>query len=135
MSVRVLLADDEEEYATSLARVLTRRGMVVKTVAGGQQAVAAMDQADFDVILLDLRMPGMDGLATLAEIRRRGATLPVILHSGMADLPSVMSALEEGITNFMAKPCSIEALCNAIEEAHECCLLASGAKAKGDPRP
>ena len=128
MSIRVLITDDEEDFLVSLARVLSRRGFAVRTAGSGEDTLAALKQEPCDVVVLDLRMPGMDGLATLAEIRRREADLPVLLLSGMADLPSVTSALTQGVTNFIAKPCEIEALISAIEDAHEQRLLSAKAR-------
>jgi len=127
MSIRVLITDDEEDFCASLARVLSRRGFVVRTSSSGEEALAALAQEPSDVVVLDLRMPGMDGLATLAEIRRRVPDMPVLLLSGMADLPSVTSALSQGVTNFIAKPCAIETLISAIEDAHEQHLLSAKA--------
>jgi DNA-binding NtrC family response regulator len=119
MSIRVLITDDEARFRTSLARVLSRRGFIVRSCGSGEDALAILAKEPCDVVVLDLRMPGMDGLATLAEIRRHTPLLPVLLLSGMADLPSVSSALAQGVTNFLAKPCAIETLISAIEDAHE----------------
>jgi DNA-binding NtrC family response regulator len=70
----------------------------------------------------------MDGLETLAEIRRRDATLPVLILSGHADLASVASALQKGIANFISKPCAVEVLVAAIEDAQERKALAQSAR-------
>jgi DNA-binding NtrC family response regulator len=119
MSIKVLITDDEAGFSASLGRVLSRRGFVVQSCGSGEDTLALLGQEAYDVVVLDLRMPGMDGLATLAEIRRRQPLLPVLLLSGMADLPSVTSALAQGVTNFIAKPCAIETLISAIEDACE----------------
>jgi DNA-binding NtrC family response regulator len=117
--IRVLLTDDEAEFADPLARALGRRGIVVELAPDGTAGLAILAQREFDVILLDLRMPGLDGLATLAEIRKRDVLTPVILLSGQADLPSVTAALRDGAANFLAKPCAVETLASAIEDAAE----------------
>ena len=75
--IRVLLIDDETLYVESLAKVLRRRGMEVFTAPNGEQGVALLSTEECDVIVLDLRMPGMDGIATLEAIRRRDTLTPV----------------------------------------------------------
>jgi len=126
-AIRILLADDEVRFAASLAKVLSRRGFQVTAVHSGQEAVAELERAAFDVVLLDLRMPKMDGLETLSEIRRRDKTLPVLILSGHADLPSVAAALGKDIAHFIPKPCAVETLVSAIEDAHERKALADTA--------
>ena len=118
-AIHILLADDEAEYAATIAQLLGRRGMLVITVCDGVAALAALAEHEFDVILLDLRMPRLDGLATLAEIRKRDTLTPVLLLSGQADLPSVTAALRDGAADFLAKPCPVETLVSAIEDASE----------------
>ena len=127
VSIKVLITDDEAGYRASLARVLSRRGFAVQSCGSGEETLAILAKEPCDVVVLDLRMPGMDGLATLAEIRRHQPLLPVLLVSGMADLSSITSALTQGVTNFIAKPCAIDSLINAIEDAHEKHLLSEQA--------
>jgi len=127
-AIRVLLADDEVCFASSLSKVLSRRGFQVTAVHSGEEALAELERETFDVILLDLRMPRMDGLETLSAIRRRDETLPVLILSGHADLPSVTAALGKGIANFVSKPCAVEVLVTAIEDAHERKALADTAR-------
>jgi DNA-binding NtrC family response regulator len=117
--IRVLIADDEVDYAHSIARVLRRRGFSVTIAHDGREALDRLAESAFDVILLDLRMPGMDGLATLAALRERDARTPVLLVSGQADLPSVTAALQSGAADFLAKPCAVEDLVAAIENTAE----------------
>ncbi|MGQ9857736.1 MAG: response regulator transcription factor [Thermodesulfobacteriota bacterium] len=93
-ALRVLLVDDEELYAESLAKVLRRRGMVVATAKDGPAALAWMEANEVDVVVLDLKMPGMDGLATLEEIMLRDSTTAVIMLTGHIDLERVTKALQ-----------------------------------------
>jgi len=118
-ATRVLLVDDEALYVESLAKVLRRRGLDPETAHDGPDALARLQGADFDVIVLDLRMPGMDGIATLEEIRRRDAITPVLLLSGHADVTRATSALKSGAVDFLTKPCPVETLAGAIEDAAE----------------
>ena len=117
--IRVLAVDDEVEYLNSLKRVLSRRGFQVDTASDGKAALAIFKNSQFDCVLLDLKMPGMDGLATLNEMRRHDQLTPVLLLTGRGEIPSVLSALKGGSEGFLAKPCAIEELVSAIEDASE----------------
>jgi len=118
-SIHVLLTDDEELYVEYLAKVLRRRGMKVHTAPDGSRALSLLSQEEYDVIVLDLRMPGMDGLATLEAIRERDALTPVILLTGQMDLDRVTLALKAGAAEVLLKPCPVETLVSAIENANE----------------
>jgi DNA-binding NtrC family response regulator len=118
-ATRVLLVDDEALYVESLAKVLRRRGVDAETALDGPAALAHLQGAEFDVIVLDLRMPGMDGIATLAAIRQRDSLTPVLLLSGQADVARATSALKNGAVDFLTKPCPVETLVAAIEDAAE----------------
>ncbi len=117
--MRVLLADDEKVYVESLAKILRRRGFDVVAVFDGPSAIEAVSVTDFDVIVLDLRMPGMDGLAALQTIRRSDTLTPVLLLTGHADLEHTTKALKSGAADVLMKPCPVETLVSAIEDASE----------------
>ncbi len=117
--LRLLLCDDEVTFAESLAKVLRKRSMDVTTTYDGLSAVTLVEQGAFDAVVLDQRMPGIDGLETLGRIRKLNATVPVILLSGHAELPRVTAALKTGAAEYLLKPCPIDALVDAIEEAVE----------------
>lgn len=118
-ATRVLLVDDEAIYVESLAKVLRRRGLDPETALDGPAALARLQGAEFDVIVLDLRMPGMDGIATLEAIRLRDAVTPILLLSGQADVARAAAALKRGAVDFLTKPCPVETLVAAIEDAAE----------------
>jgi DNA-binding NtrC family response regulator len=126
----VLLADDEEAYVQSLAKILRRRGMNVTTAGDGAGALTALEEAEFDVIVLDLCMPGMNGLATLEEIRRRDSLTPVLLLSAHADVAKAAEALRRGATDYLVKPCPVDTLAAAIEDAGEKKALARRAEGR-----
>lgn len=128
-ALRVLLVDDEELYAESLAKVLRRRGMVVATAKDGPAALAWMEANEVDVVVLDLKMPGMDGLATLEEIMRRDSTTAVIMLTGHIELERVTKALQGGVGDILLKPCPVDSLASAIENAKERRLAALALKA------
>ncbi|MBI5115409.1 response regulator [Candidatus Poribacteria bacterium] len=117
--IRVLLADDEKAFLDSLVKVLSRRGIAARTAYDGRAALEVLSHEQFDVIVLDVRMPVMDGLAALREIRRTDTLTPVLLLSGQADLGYVGEAMKGGAADYLLKPCDIDTLISAIENAHE----------------
>lgn len=117
--IRVLLIDDETVFVQSLTKVLTKRRMTVQSAPDGYRALELLANEGFDVIVLDLRMPGMDGLATLKAIRERDALIPVILLTGHVDFKQVSEALKEGASEALLKPCPVESLVSSIENAYE----------------
>ena len=118
--IRVLLVDDEELYAEALAKVLGRRGLEVSIAKDGETALEWLKRGnEVDVIVLDLKMPGMDGLAVLEEIRKTDSLTPVLMLSGHMDLERAARALEEGVGDILLKPCPVDTLLVAIENAKE----------------
>jgi two-component system OmpR family response regulator len=117
--IRVLLVDDEQAFVESLAKVLRRRGMAVHTAHDGQSALALAAREEFDVIVLDLTMPGMDGVATLRALRLRDRLTPVLLLSAHAEVERAAQALSLGAANFLLKPCPVDELVAALEDARE----------------
>lgn len=122
----MLLVDDERLYVESLAKVLRRRGLEVVTAFTGTSALALAAEQEPDVVVLDLRMPGMDGLATLAALRSAQPLLPVIMLTGHADLDCAAAALHRGVSDVLLKPCPVDVLVPAIENAAERKVLAEG---------
>jgi DNA-binding response OmpR family regulator len=126
-----MLVDDERLYVESLAKVLRRRGFEVVVAFDGRSSIVLAEEQDPDVVVLDLRMPNLDGLATLEEMRRRSPLTPVLLLTGHADLERTTSALERGATDVLLKPCPVEVLIPAIENAAERKAVALGVAAAG----
>ena len=102
----ILAVDDREENRELLARYLTRSGHSVVTAAGGEEALKILGDADVDVVLLDRRMPGLDGHDVLQRIKsdeRRRAT-PVIMISGEKDMQGIIDCIEAGADDYLLKP-------------------------------
>ena len=116
---RVLLIDDERLFVESLTKVLRKREMMVHAAYSGSEAIAVLSAEKFDVIVLDLKMPEMDGLMILKAIRDRDTLTPVILLTGYIVIERVTEALKMGVTEVLLKPCPVETLVSAIENAHE----------------
>lgn len=117
--IRVLLVDDERLYVESLAKVLHRRGFEALFACDGEASLALASEQDPDVVVLDLRMPGQDGLATLAKLRKMSPELPILLLTGHADVAGAAAALARGATDVLLKPCPVDVLIPAIENAVE----------------
>ncbi len=130
--IRVLLIDDERVFVDSLSKVLGKRGMAVSAAYDGFSALKLLSKEDPDVIVLDLRMPGMDGLAVLREIRDKGSLTPVIFLTGHLDIDRVLQVMEKEVALVLLKPCPIETLVSAIEKA---CRSKSFSKEGADIHP
>ena len=103
---RVLVVDDVQENRTVLARRLAREGYAVDAAAGGEEALRKVASGGFDLVLLDVMMPDLDGFAVLDRIKSNAATrsLPVIMISALDDLASVVRCIEHGAEDYLAKP-------------------------------
>jgi diguanylate cyclase (GGDEF)-like protein len=104
-SSRILVADDDQTTCLLIQAALVKAGLAVELAYDGTQALAAFDAGRFDMVLLDVDMPGMDGFAVCAELRRRhGSALPIVMVTGMDDVSSIETAFEAGATDFISKP-------------------------------
>jgi DNA-binding NtrC family response regulator len=118
-SIRVLLIDDETVFVDSLTKVLTRRGMIVQSAPDGHTALELLKNEQFDVIVLDQRMPGLDGVSTLKAIQQNDTLTPVVFLSGNINLNQVSEALKLGAADVLLKPCPVENLVCCIENVYE----------------
>ena len=114
---RVLLVDDEVEFTENMTRLLENRGYHVTPVNSGDDAITSLDQEKFDVVVLDLKMPGMDGIATLEEMKRLGLFAETLILTGHASIHTALEAVKLGAYDYLTKPCGIEELVGKIEEA------------------
>ncbi|MBC2709582.1 MAG: response regulator [Desulfosarcina sp.] len=118
--IRVLLVDDEEKFVKNMARLLRFREFMVETALDGFKALAAIEEDEgFDVVVLDVKMPGMDGITTLGKIKKHSPETEVIMLTGHATVESGIQAIREGAFDYLMKPCDIEELAEKIKEACE----------------
>jgi DNA-binding NtrC family response regulator len=120
---RVLLVDDEAIFTKNMSKLLMFRGYTVTAVNSGDAAIRELEQDHFDVIVLDLKMPGMDGIATLKEIMKLGLFTETLILTGHGSIDSALDAMKLGAYDYLTKPCEIDELVAKIE--------AAGAKKEG----
>lgn len=123
---RVLVVDDERIVARVLARVLQSAGHQVEACFDGSAALGHLDRSEFDVVLSDISMPGLDGIELLRAVRARDLDLPVVLITGAPSMDSAINAVEYGALRYLQKPVESAVLCQTIERAvslHRVALL------------
>jgi DNA-binding response OmpR family regulator len=126
MPIRVLLVDDETNFVEALARRLSHRRFEVLTAADADQALAVLDREAVDVAVVDVRMPGMDGIEATRAIRSRHPLVEIILLTGHASIEASREGLEIGAFDYLLKPVGIDELVYKIEDAHRRRELRSG---------
>jgi len=104
ISGHILIIDDEATLRKTLARILQQAGFEVTTAENGEQALAFLESASYDLVYMDLRMPGLHGLDVLRLIHEMHPTLPVILFTAQPDINSAVEALRNGATDYLLKP-------------------------------
>jgi len=118
-NVKLLLVDDEARFVETLSKRLTARGYDVEGALSGPEALARLGARPFDVVLLDVWMPGMDGLEVLKQIRRLHPSVRVVLVSGNASITAAVEGIRLGATDYLLKPVEIEDVMAKVEEAFE----------------
>jgi CheY-like chemotaxis protein len=101
---QVLIVDDEKNIRLTLSLALEPLGLEVDTAVNGEEALAKLAEKEFAMILLDLRMPGMDGIGVLREVRRMRPDIPVIMISAYGTIESAVEAMKGGAADFIRKP-------------------------------
>lgn len=119
MKIRILLVDDEEEFVEALAERLSMRDYDVTTALRGEEALDKLRQYNFDVVILDVRMPGIGGNEVLHEIKRIKPLTEVIMLTGHATVESAIEGMKQGAYDYLIKPCETEDLVSKINKAHE----------------
>ena len=117
MKIRVLLVDDEKEFVEALSERLELRLFDVKTCFNGDDAVNLLQQEDVDVIILDVLMPGKDGIATLTDIKKLKPLTQVIMLTGNATVETAINGMKLGAYDYLMKPTETEDLVNKINSA------------------
>ena len=114
---KILLVDDEVVFTTNMSKLLTNRGYKVTAANSGDAAIQALEKEPYDVVVLDLKMPGMDGLTTLKEIKKLGLFTETLILTGHGSIDTALEAIKIGAYDYLTKPCEIEDLVGKIEGA------------------
>jgi len=117
MSEKVLLVDDEKDFLDIMSERMEARGMTVKTADSADQALKILEKESFDAIVMDFKMPGMDGIQALKNIKTRKPELQIILLTGYATVEKTVEAMKIGATDLLEKPADLEALAAKIKQA------------------
>ena len=116
-TMKLLIVDDEQEFLSLIEKRLSRRQMEVTCADNGSSALELVKEQDFDVVIMDVRMPGMDGLEALRRMKEVKPTLPVLLLTGHASLGVAVNGMELGAFDYMLKPVAINELILKLEDA------------------
>jgi len=130
MSKRILIVDDEPNVRLSYRVTLETEGLAVCEADCATKALAQFASHEFDLAILDMRMPEMDGLDLLAEMRERGLMTPTVIITAYGDIPHAVRAMQLGAIDFLQKPLTPEALRNLVAEIFARHVTPSGTEPK-----
>ncbi len=119
MQIKVLLVDDEKDFVETLAQRLEVRDFDVKTALDGDEALGLIRESEFDVVVLDVLMPGKDGIQTLREIKDLKPLVNVIMLTGNATVDTAIEGMKLGAYDYLMKPTETESLVEKIMSAHK----------------
>ncbi|MFH1724727.1 MAG: response regulator [Elusimicrobiota bacterium] len=115
----VLLVDDEVEYLNTLVKRIKKRGIDVRSAGSAEEAIRLLEQRPVDVVVMDVKMPGMGGIEALKEIKRKHPLTEVIMLTGHANVDVAMEGMRLGAFDYLMKPLEIDELLYKLEDAHK----------------
>lgn len=119
MQIRVLLVDDAKDFVEYMKKRLVARGMEIHAAFDGKTALDIVREQELDVVVLDVLMPGMDGIETLQKIKKIKEDLPVIMLTGHGTVESAAEGMKLGANDYLLKPCDLDSLLSSIQNAHK----------------
>jgi len=129
---KVLIVDDEERFRTTLRKLLAVAGVEATTAGSGLEALQELEKTAYDVILLDVKMPEMNGLEALAKIKKVNPEIEVIMLTGHASVDVAVEIMKLGGYEYLLKPCPLEDLMVKIDAAYERKLVRQGKRGGSD---
>jgi len=117
--INVLVVDDEKDFVEMFSLRLKEVGENVRRAYSGQECLETLAKADFDVVILDIKMPGMDGIETLGEIKKHYPLVEVILLTGHGAVDTAVEGMKLGAFDYINKPADFEDLLTKLEEARK----------------
>jgi DNA-binding NtrC family response regulator len=119
-AMKIMLVDDEERFLKTTRKLIEKKGVAITTAPGGVEALEKLrTERDIHVVILDVKMPGMDGIETLREIKSQFPLVEVIMLTGHGTVESAVEGLKSGATDYLTKPTDIDELLSKAEEAYE----------------
>jgi two-component system, OmpR family, response regulator CpxR len=118
MRIKILLVDDEKDFVDVLAERLENRGFQVRTAGNGDEALTALKEEQADVVILDVLMPGMDGMEALEEIKKLSPLVEVMMLTGHATIDTAIDGLRLGAYDYLMKPTDTDDLVAKILRAY-----------------
>ncbi|WP_419663562.1 two component system response regulator [Desulfosarcina variabilis str. Montpellier] len=115
--LKMMLVDDEERFLSTTRKLLEKKGFEVQTASSGGEALEMLRTSPVHVVVLDVKMPGMDGVATLREIKRQFPMVEVIMLTGHATVESAIDGLKSGAVDYLMKPADIEEIIEKATQA------------------
>ncbi|MFC2085034.1 response regulator [Bacteroidota bacterium] len=119
MKISVLLVDDEKDFIESLAERLEIRDFEVASATSGEEALKLIEKIDFDVIVLDVQMPGMDGIDALKKIKKLKQLPQVLMLTGHATVETAIEGMKIGAYDYLMKPTETQDLIDKITKAYQ----------------
>ncbi len=117
---KLMLVDDEQAFVETMSKRLDKRGYSVLRASSGSEALDRLKEArDLDVVVLDVKMPGMDGIQTLQEIKKAFPLVEVIMLTGHATVETAIEGMKLGAYDYLMKPCDMDVLLAKVDEAGE----------------
>ncbi|UCB49278.1 MAG: response regulator [Deltaproteobacteria bacterium] len=118
-NLSVMIVDDEEDFLETLVKRLEKRDVKVIGAKSGEEALELLQESPVDVVVLDVKMPGMDGIQALKEIRRRHPLVEVVLLTGHASTEVAIKGMELGAFDYLMKPIGMDELLYKVQDAYE----------------
>jgi len=123
---KVLIVDDEQDFLETIVKRLLKRQVDATGVDSGREAVRILQEQSFDVVILDVRMPGMDGIETLMEIKKRSPLTEVIMLTGHGSIQLGVKGMQLGAFDYVIKPAEFDELLEKVNQAAERKMLHEG---------
>ncbi|RJP17515.1 MAG: response regulator [Candidatus Abyssobacteria bacterium SURF_5] len=118
-SINLLLVDDEEQFLSTAKRLMEKRGVSTFVCTNGFDAIRILKERRIDVVLLDLKMPGINGVEVLRKIKQNHPDIEVILLTGHASVESAVEGLKLGAFDYLMKPSTIPDILDKVRDAYE----------------
>ena len=134
LEANVLLVDDEEDFLETLTARLEARGLKVNSVTRGEEAVSIAGEQNYDAIVVDLAMPGIDGIETIKRIKKKHPDMQIIMLTGQATVKKSIEAMKHGAVDLLEKPVDLKVLLEKIGKAKHKRMLVLEKKSQKEVR-